>query len=137
MKKEEKKLGRPPLPESEKKVSITFKTHPKNKAKYIEKADVLFGGNLSNYINYVLQNKNNSEISLPSKGENVDRAVFYALVRELNKIGANLNQLTRKANMGHFINDDLEKTLKELSQKKEELFAKLVDKLDENVPNIN
>ncbi|QKX07735.1 plasmid mobilization relaxosome protein MobC (plasmid) [Aquimarina sp. TRL1] len=135
MKKKKKKLGKPTLPEGEKKVKVSFRTHPDNKKKLQEKADLSFGGNLSLYINYMLSDRTNREIELSNQGEKIDRSVFYSIAMELNKIGANLNQLTRKANMGHFVNDNLEKNLLELTSKKEELFGLLINHLDKNIPN--
>ena len=135
MEKTTEKKGKPTLPPGEKKVTITFRTHPKKKLYYQDKADLLFGGNLTRFIEYQLEDQQNNKISVQSSEEKVDRSQFYALIRELNKIGNNLNQLTRKANMGHFINTSLEKNLAEMREKNQKLFALLVDKLEENIPN--
>ena len=135
MKENKRKATKPTLPPGEKKVPVTFRVHPSVKELYQEKADLLFGGNVTKYITYTLEDKKNNEITLPTSHEKVDRSLFYSLIRELNKTGNNLNQLARKANMGHFINSPLEKTLQDLIKQKEELFALLVEKLEDKIPN--
>lgn len=129
------KLGRPFLAPEERKVNVGFKTKPDKKREIEEKANTLFGGNMSKYINYKLFSDEKKITLTPNSTTTSDRTEFYALVRELNKIGNNLNQLTRKAHMGHFINEELEKTLIELLTKKESIFSKLVEILNANVPN--
>lgn len=134
-KSKRKKAGRPKLCVDEKTVSLTVRISPKLKKKLQDRADIIFSGNLTLCVTDKLTANSNSNIQLNQNKITLKRTDIYALIREYNKIGNNLNQLTKLAHTGKILHTSLEKSIYELSGLHDTLFELMVKRLNENVPN--
>lgn len=115
--------GRRKLNENELKVRVTFRVLPAQRKEIEEKAKLYTGGNLSEYINSQLfYNKNKVVI----KENTADRKELYTMIREINKQGNNLNQLTRLGNQGRFIDDSLKPLLEKIIKTNNEINDNLI-----------
>lgn len=86
------------LPEEEFKKGITVRFNEEERKKIDEKSEIYFGGNNSKFVRFCVY----KEIKNVSPGLNVGipKEDFYAMVREINKQGTNLNQLVKFYNSG-------------------------------------
>lgn len=115
--------GRRKLNENELKVRVTFRVLPAQRKEIEEKAKLYTGGNLSEYINSQLfYNKNKVVI----KENTADRKELYTMIREINKQGNNLKQLTRLGNQGRFIDDSLKPLLEKIIKTNNEINDNLI-----------
>lgn len=86
------------LPVEEFKKGITVRFNEEERKKIEEKSEIYFGGNNSKFVRFCVY----KEIKNVSPGINagIPKEDFYAMVREINKQGTNLNQLTKFYNSG-------------------------------------
>lgn len=86
------------LPEEEFKKGITVRFNEEERKKIEEKSEIYFGGNNSKFVRFCVY----KEIKNVSPGINIGipKEDFYAMVREINKQGTNLNQLVKFYNSG-------------------------------------
>lgn len=126
MDKEKRKAGRKKLQEKDKKKVVTFRIHPNKKEELDEKAQIFNGGNLSEYINQQLffTSKN-----IHLKQNSVKRNELYTMIREVNRQGNNLNQLTRLAHEGKFIDEELKLELAKILLTNEKINDSLIEML--------
>lgn len=125
-KENKRKAGRKKLQEKDKKKVVTFRVHPKKKEQLDERAEIFNGGNLSEYINQQLffASKN---INL--KQNTIKRNELYVMIREINRQGNNLNQLTRLAHEGKFIDEELKLQLAKIQSTNEKINDSLIKML--------
>lgn len=85
--------------------------------------------NMSSYIRLCIlaieENNITDSRSLSVKKQNKDKIDYQNLTYQLSKIGTNLNQISRKANSGLDINDDLRDFVDEYSDKINDLLEKM------------
>lgn len=86
------------LPEQEFKKGITVRFNEEERNKIEEKSKIYFGGNNSKFVRFCVY----KEIKNVSPGIyiGISKEDFFAMVREINKQGTNLNQLTKFYNSG-------------------------------------
>lgn len=94
---ENKNRGRK-LPEEEFRKPIKVRFNESEKKLLKEKAEVYSGGNISKYIRSVAL-AGSIKIERSESG-GIPRNDFYVMIREINKQGTNLNQLTKFFNSG-------------------------------------
>lgn len=118
-------MGRPALKDEEKKVQKTIRITPKTYQVLEEKAALYMDGNIGKYLSLVLeeailhQNIHSKPSSLVYKND------LYASIRELNKIGNNINQLTKLAHQDRILESDLRLKLEGLEKEIKELNLKI------------
>ena len=118
-------MGRPALKDEEKKVQKTIRITPKTYQVLEEKAALYLHGNIGKYLSLVLeeailhQNIHSKPSSLVYKND------LYASIRELNKIGNNINQLTKLAHQDRILESDLRLKLEGLEKEIKELNLKI------------
>lgn len=86
------------LPEEEFKKGITVRFNEEERKKIEEKSEIYFGGNNSKFVRYCVY-KEIKNVS-PGISFGIPKEDFFAMVREINKQGTNLNQLVKFYNSG-------------------------------------
>ena len=118
-------MGRPTLKDEEKKVRKSVFIAPKTYQVLKEKAALYLDGNIGKYLSLVLDeailhhNIQSKPFSLVYKND------LYASIRELNKIGNNINQLTKLAHQDRILESDLRLKLERLEKEIKELNLKI------------
>ncbi|MEM7485704.1 MAG: plasmid mobilization relaxosome protein MobC [Bacteroidota bacterium] len=120
-KKKIKNVGRPKVPEELKYKGVNFTASPTLIADINEKADLLFGGNKTKYIVHMLTQ--NSGPQLENTYSNIDKAELFKLIKEVNKIGTNVNQIARRTNLGFRKDEPLKIALEETQNKIDEVIV--------------
>src|SRR5680860_1202336 len=98
-----------------------------------DRADTLFGGNRTKYIVHKLTVTKHGQIR--TNDDSVDRIELYKLIKEINKIGTNLNQIARRTNMGYRKDDPLKNALDRNEKKMDEAITMINRILQTNNPN--
>jgi len=129
-----KNVGRPPMKEHEKRKTISFKAKPTLLKSIDSQSKLLFGGNRTKYITYCLNKKSNQNIKINSNSGDADRLYFYELIKEINKIGTNINQIAKRVNIGLNSDKAIIEGLDSNKKIMEDLMNILTDKLRENSP---
>jgi len=127
------RAGRPKVQEKLKHKTVSFSASP-DLIKTIDKhAKQLFGGNRTKYIVHKLSNKGSSAIKTGSA--KVDKIELYKLIKEVNKIGNNINQIARGTNLGFRKDEPLKKALTNTQEKLDELITLMNNIIQKNNPN--
>ncbi|NJB38142.1 plasmid mobilization relaxosome protein MobC [Croceivirga sp. JEA036] len=110
---------------------ISFTCSPELFEQIKERSETYFGGKTTKYIVHKLSQDHNSQaLNSPSRIRNnpveFDRIELYKLIKEVNKIGTNINQIAHKTNLG-FRRDQALKEALDITQ----------EKLDHTVSTIN
>lgn len=127
------KAGRPKKKEEEKNRPVVFSASPALISYIKDRADVLFGGNKTKYIVHKLTITAHGKIK--TNDAYVDRLELYKLIKEINKIGTNLNQIARRTNMGFRKDDPLKNALSRNEKKMDEAITLINKILQANNPN--
>ena len=128
-----KKAGRPELEEELKHKPVSFSASPDLIKDINEKADLLFDGNRTKYIVYKLSQKR--IVSGENINSSIEKAELYKLIKEINKIGNNINQIARKTNLGFRSDESLKKSLSETQIKLDEAITLMNRIIQFNNPN--
>lgn len=111
---------KPKLPDNEYKKRITVRFSDKEKAILEAKAQVYSGGNISKYIRS--RTLENHTADIKKYESSLSKNDVFAMLREVNKQGTNLNQLTKFFNSGvqktgelYMLLQDIQKTNSSIS----------------------
>lgn len=127
------KAGRPKIKEEEKNRPVVFSASPALISHIKNQSDLFFGGNKTKYIVHKLTLTKHGQI--PTKYDSVDRLELYKMIKEINKIGNNLNQIARRTNMGFRKDDPLKNALSRNEKKMDEAITIMNKILQTNNPN--
>lgn len=127
------KAGRPKIKEGEKNRPITFSASPALINKIREQSELLFGGNRTKYIVHKISLTKHGQIK--SQDSSIERIELYKLIKEINKIGTNLNQIARRTNMGFRKDDPLKNALHRNEEKMDEAISLMNRILQSGNPN--
>ncbi|SIS60748.1 hypothetical protein SAMN05421768_11222 [Chryseobacterium joostei] len=116
------------LPEEEFKKGITVRFNEEERKKIEEKSAIYFGGNNSKFLRYCVY-KEIKNVS-PGLSIGIPKEDFYAMVREINKQGTNLNQLTKFYNSGIKKEGEIFFLLKSILEKNTQINDNLIKLLD-------
>ena len=132
-KKALQRAGRPEVEEKLKHRTVSFSASP-DLIKTIEAhAKQLFGGNRTKYIVHKLSQK--GSYSNTNGTPEVDRIELYKLIKEVNKIGNNINQIARRTNLGFRKDEPLKNSLSNTQEKIDELITLMNTILQKKNPN--
>ncbi|MGV0848474.1 MobC family plasmid mobilization relaxosome protein [Empedobacter falsenii] len=122
-------MGRPELKKEDKKVQRTIRISPKTYLVLEEKAALYNGGNIGKYLSLVVDKAIlGTTMSSSSHNSGLKNDLFTS-IRELNKIGNNLNQLTKLAHQDRIFDSDLKVKLTQLDIEIKKLNLKIADLL--------
>lgn len=128
-----KNVGRPKISEDKKHKMVGFAASPDLIQSIKEQSELLFGGNKTKYIVHKLTQK--SSITVKNEAAILDRSELYTLIKEINKIGTNINQIARRTNLGFRKDEPLKKALSETQNKLDKTISLLNSVLQINNPN--
>tara|TARA_R110000744_G_scaffold181413_3_gene300574 strand:+ start:325 stop:738 length:414 start_codon:yes stop_codon:yes gene_type:complete len=128
-----KNVGRPRIPDEKKHKVVTFTASPDLVNDIDKKANQLFGGNKTKYIVHKLTQKGG--FSGKKNGIEVEKIELYKLIKEVNKIGSNINQIARRTNLGYRRDEPLKKSLAINQEKLDELITLMNRIVQSNNPN--
>ena len=126
-------VGRPRIPDEKKHKGVTFTASPDLVNDIDKKANQLFGGNKTKYIVHKLTQKGG--FSGKKNGIEVEKIELYKLIKEVNKIGSNINQIARRTNLGYRRDEPLKKSLAINQEKLDELITLMNRIVQSNNPN--
>ena len=122
-------MGRPELKKEERKVRKSVFISPKTYLVLEEKAALYNGGNIGKYLSLVVDKAIlGTTMSSSSHNSGLKNDLFTS-IRELNKIGNNLNQLTKLAHQDRIFDSDLKVKLTQLDIEIKKLNLKIADLL--------
>ena len=132
-KKALQRVGRPEVEEILKHKTVSFSASPDLIKTIDNHSKQLFGGNRTKYIVHKLSQKGSS--SNKNGTPEVDRIELYKLIKEVNKIGNNINQIARRTNLGFRKDEPLKKSLANTQEKLDELITLMNTIIQKNNPN--
>ena len=127
------KAGRPKIKEEERNRPVTFSASPALIAHIKNQSDLFFAGNKTRYIVHKLSLSKHGQIR--TANQEIDRIELHKLIKEINKIGTNLNQIARRTNLGFRKDEPLKKALADNAEKMDMAIALLNQILQTNNPN--
>ncbi len=127
------RAGRPEVEEKLKHKTVSFSASPDLIKTIDNHSKQLFGGNRTKYIVHKLSQKGSS--SNKNGTPEVDRIELYKLIKEVNKIGNNINQIARRTNLGFRKDEPLKKSLASTQEKLDELISLMNTIIQKNNPN--
>ncbi|WP_454058947.1 plasmid mobilization protein [Elizabethkingia ursingii] len=122
-----KKNIKPKLPDEELKKRLTVRFSDREKAILEEKAKVYSGGNVSKYIRS--RTLENHTTDIKKSESSLSKNDIFAMLREVNKQGTNLNQLTKFFNSGVHKTGELYMLLKDIKKTNSEISKSLINLL--------
>ncbi|MGB3150102.1 MAG: plasmid mobilization relaxosome protein MobC [Maribacter sp.] len=125
--------GRPKIDEKMKHRTISFSASPALLKNIEDHAKQLFGSNRTKYIVHKLSQ--HGSYSNKNGTPQVDKIELYKLIKEVNKIGNNINQIARSTNLGFRKDEPLKNSLSTTQQKIDELITLMNTILQKNNPN--
>lgn len=112
---------------------VSFTAPPELFKDITDKSDILFSGNKTKYLVHVLtQKRQHIEVNNDIKIEKVE---LYKLIKEVNKIGNNINQIARRTNLGFRKDEPLKDSLLETQKKLDEAITLMNSIIQSNNPN--
>lgn len=127
------KAGRPLIEEKLKNKMVGFSASPQLIETIDKHAKQLFGGSRTKYIVHKLS-QNSSNLNTGSS-QTVEKIELYKLIKEVNKIGTNINQIARRTNLGFRKDEPLKNALSETENKIDELITLMNTIIQTNNPN--
>ncbi len=127
------RAGRPEVEDKLKHKTVSFSASPDLIMTIDKHSKQLFGGNRTKYIVHKLSHK--GSFSIINGTPEVDKIELYKLIKEVNKIGNNINQIARGTNLGFRKDEPLKKSLSNTQEKLDEVITLMNSIIQKNNPN--